>query len=443
MSLTKLFFAFVACFLLFVFVSSPAFADDPTALGNPADGYVSQSSDDALVGPSAYRRTYDNFNRADSSILGTVSTGENWGYVAGRYGIVSNQAKHTTTCQTGFYDAALINQGKSNGILRITLPVNKVNSIVFFRYINTANFNSIYKTTSNKYLLYRRVNNVNSYTFTDITAQNNDHISVYMSGHDIYLYVNDVLILSAPNIDYNNNTGALHGFGADCAADMNLTYDDFSFGDSKIVPNSVTATKLSCPSGNQGSNKITWNMSSDSTDPVSFYKIDRTTNGSSWATVGYTANGSTLEYTDTTSASNIWYAYRVAAAGGTDNPGYSLPTNSNWLQSPYCLPATPSNVTSSANACSGPAASNQIAFTQPNPTNQPVAYFNIQRTENGTDWVDVLWPNANGGGPYSFTDTYAVSAKWYAYRVRGAGASNNPGYSPFANSNWIHTNTCP
>lgn len=181
---------------------------------------------------------------------------------------------------------------------------------------------------------------------------------------------------------------------------------------------------------------LTWN---DTSITETAFLVQRTTNGSTWTTVGTvpvpltSANVHQVRtFTDSTSNGTTAYTYRVVAQNtvgyGGAFPSMSVTSVSNTLSvnAPAATPAAPTTLTAAVQA--GP----QVALTwRDNATTE--TGFVIERAPAGsTTFATVaVAPPRNSTGTTTYTDTTVAGASSYTYRVR---ATNVAGVSAPSNT---------
>lgn len=169
----------------------------------------------------------DTFNRTDNSTsLGNTDTGQPWSVIRGTWGILSNAAYPANGCPAPGY--AVVDTGKSDGILEVTATVNPQDARVPFRVIDQDNLYWVERKGGSPapYELDKRVAGVQSFlgSTSGIAATNGDKIKVVLSGSSIKVYINDKLAISATDSAINSTK---HGIGTWCTG--SVRFDNFSF----------------------------------------------------------------------------------------------------------------------------------------------------------------------------------------------------------------------
>ena len=156
----------------------------------------------ASVNISKATYVYDDFNRTDSTVLGTAQTGQAWSYLLGSYGISSNLAIPNSAGAI-----AVINAGVSDGIVEGLYRYNGYSSLI----CRVASVNSFINARigASSLDLFRVVNgattNLGTYAFTPV-AFRNYKITIKLNGSSIQVYLDDVLRISATESMYATNT---------------------------------------------------------------------------------------------------------------------------------------------------------------------------------------------------------------------------------------------
>lgn len=131
----------------------------------------------------------------------------------------------------------------------------------------------------------------------------------------------------------NNNNNCPGGAVNDNDPCLTSTPTPTSGNNAPAAPTAVTATALTTCNALKAQIKISW------TNPTGaqWHKIERTTDGTTWGTVGFTDGNAPLvaEFIDTSPAPSTWYAYRVSVAVSGSST-LSAVTNSNWIKSLSC-----------------------------------------------------------------------------------------------------------
>jgi hypothetical protein len=136
------------------------------------------------------------------------------------------------------------------------------------------------------------------------------------------------------------------------------------------------------------------------------FRVDRTTDGVNWITVGTTTTG-IAAFADVTVTPGTTYAYRVVAVGAGGNSAVSAAA----LATTPFVPAPPAAVSNVNVVVRAP---RQIVLGwQPSPVN--AQGYIIERSTNGRTWTAIGKVSA---GSTSFADGSVAPLKTYFYRVR-------------------------
>ncbi len=186
------------------------------------------------------------------------------------------------------------------------------------------------------------------------------------------------------------------------------------------APTGVTATAVSPTQIN-----VTWN------DVIneSGYRIERSTDGTTFSPVGATG-ANVVSFADTSVSGSTLYSYRVIA---TSASGDSSPSNVDTAR-PLQVPSAPSNLAAAA------ASANQIDLSWViNDTNTEES-FKIERSPNGTsNWAQI----ANIPESETYSDTTVAGSTTYFYRVRASNLAGDSGYSNVASATTPAATTSP
>ncbi|GGB83375.1 hypothetical protein N798_05235 [Knoellia flava TL1] len=200
-----------------------------------------------------------------------------------------------------------------------------------------------------------------------------------------------------------------------------------------VKPQLLTAT---LPATGKKVVTLTWN---DNSITETAFLVQRTTNGSTWTTVGTVASPINAPndhrvrtFTDSTSNGTTAYTYRIVAENtvgyGGAFPSMTVTSTSNSLNvnAPAVTPAAPTALTATAQP--GP----QVALTwRDNATTE--TGFVIERAVAGTTTFSTVAvaPARTSTGTTTFTDTTVSGSTSYDYRVR---ATNVAGVSAPSNT---------
>ncbi len=201
-------------------VATPApGAEDPTPVPTSA--------------PTPATYVSDSFNRANLSTLGNTDTGQPWIITSGSsFGISSNQAYPVNGCPAPGY--AVVDSGRSDATIQITLPTNPQDVRIPFRYVDSSNMYWIERPGGAPafYTLNRLVGGSRIVIGTSsIGAADGDTLRIYLSGSNIRLFVNGV---QSMNITDSSLNGTRHGIGLWCTGAVR--YDNFSVSENVPIP---------------------------------------------------------------------------------------------------------------------------------------------------------------------------------------------------------------
>lgn len=205
----------------------------------------------------------------------------------------------------------------------------------------------------------------------------------------------------------------VQAFNASASSDYSNSATATTSQDAPAAPAGLTATAASASRID-----LRWN---DVAGEAS-YRVERSTNGTTWAAVGTTGANATT-YADTGLAANTTYIYRVIAV---NSGGSSAPSNqaSARTQAAPARPAAPTGLT----ATPGTLRVN-LAWTD-NATNEDG--FRVERsTNNGKTWSTLATVGSN---VTTHTDTGVNAKKTYVYRVVAFNAVGTSAYSNTASA---------
>lgn len=165
----------------------------------------------------------DGFNRANSTTdLGNADTGQAWEVLSGKWGVLDNAAY-----QIDYSDhKAVINTGKGDGTLEVTLAKNVQDTRILFR---TQDSNNTYLVERDGWGYHmEKVVNGQRYELTPRSANaamtDGDKVRIDMSGQCIKTYINDALLLDVKDSSF---TGTRHGIGTYFSPEGR--FDDYYF----------------------------------------------------------------------------------------------------------------------------------------------------------------------------------------------------------------------
>ncbi len=169
-------------------------------------------------------RIEDSFDRSNGSTSLGSTGGFPWIITRGVAGISQNQAYFPNRCPAPGY--ALIDSGKTDGVLEVTLAANYQDARIPFRYIDENNYYWVERQGRN-YMLAKRYQGRQS-GLGNISQQptDGDVIRIELNGPTIKVYVNGTLRLTRSDTSIN---GTKHGIGVWC--DNRTRFDNFSIRD--------------------------------------------------------------------------------------------------------------------------------------------------------------------------------------------------------------------
>jgi hypothetical protein len=361
----------------------------------------------------------DNFNRADSSTLGTPSdSGSDWVSALGggaSFGIAGNQAKETFD---GGVAADYLECGSADGEVQVTLTVFGDQMGVCGRLTDGANFFWVRVYSGAGLDLYRREasanNNIGSYGYT---PANGDVIKLVMSGNSLSVYLNGTLRIG-PVTDAFNNTATKHGmFASGTWIADTARWEDFSFTDGGADTTPPTLSARTVPSGGT---TLTATLSESGCVPAS--GTGGFTLGGTAATVAsWVISGTTLTLTlSGTVYQGETVTLTYARASTTDDIADAA---TNYLAD-FSGAAVTNNSTQLAPLVAGTASfvssgTAGIVITATDATGGDTPYtYQWQRNSGGGAYGDI----SNGGGvsgatTLTITDDSATPGTLYGYRL--------------------------
>lgn len=186
------------------------------------------------------------------------------------------------------------------------------------------------------------------------------------------------------------------------------------------TPSNVTVSQPSA-----GQFRVTWKRNATTGAPYSNVYVERSRNGGSWSQVAKLSGGAT-SYTDTSTAANSTYRYRVRAQNSAGYSGYGTTGTSSTKPD---APATPTgaSVTRSSDT------RQIIRWTNKPTAAAPYASVLVERSRNGGAWGQIATVK---GDASSYTDAGTRYNDYYRYRVR---ARNAGGFSGYATTGQVTT----
>lgn len=178
----------------------------------------------------------DSFDRPDSPTLGNTDSGYPWIIAKGNWGISGNQAAPANDCPAPGY--AVVDSGNSNGFVQLSLPVNRQDAIIPFRYQDLNNMYLLANTS--RYELHKKVQGAGTLlAVSNIVPADGDVVRIEFYSTAISVFVNNALIMTV--VDESSVSGTKHGIGLWC--NSAIRYDNFSIG----IPSSATPLPTPIP----------------------------------------------------------------------------------------------------------------------------------------------------------------------------------------------------
>lgn len=187
------------------------------------------------------------------------------------------------------------------------------------------------------------------------------------------------------------------------------------------VPSGVTVSPSSVAKG--GSATLSWSASSNGThNTLSGYRIDRSTDGSNWATLVSSQAGRTFSVTGQ-DANGASYYYRVIALAPYGN---SAPSATVQLKTEWTAPGTPSGVVVSPSSVAKEGSATLSWSASAGGTNNPVTGYKVERSVNNTSWSTLV--SSQTARTLAVTG-HAANGSSYYYRVIALAPMANSGAS--------------
>lgn len=196
--------------------------------------------------------------------------------------------------------------------------------------------------------------------------------------------------------------------------DESILFADFSLrkGASQTVPANPTVLHSTAIKPTQA--PLAW---TDNSGDELMFRVDRSTNGSTYTFLGYTMAGVTA-YTDTGLSPSTKYYYRVRAENVAGNSGYATYT----YTTSNGIPDAPSGLTASS------ISSNKVVLTWIDNSSDE-SLFRVERSLNGTTYSSIGTTSAN---IVTYSDSGLTSATQYYYRVRAENKYGNSSYTTYS-----------
>ncbi|MFO0891501.1 MAG: fibronectin type III domain-containing protein [Isosphaeraceae bacterium] len=189
----------------------------------------------------------------------------------------------------------------------------------------------------------------------------------------------------------------------------------FNVGQYSLSGTIVTsAGAISTPTGLTATNITTTCIDLSWTDNAgneTGYRVERSSNGTTWSQLGGDLPANTVSYSDTSASAGTTYSYRVRAFNASATSSYSA------LATATTVPLAPANLIGTA------AASNRVDLSWTDVTGE-TGYL-VERSLDGTTWSQV---GTVGQGVTSYSDSSVSPNTAYRYRARAAnaGGSSDP-----------------
>jgi hypothetical protein len=196
--------------------------------------------------------------------------------------------------------------------------------------------------------------------------------------------------------------------------DESVLFADFSLrkGASQTVP--ANPTSLLSTAAKPTEAPLAW---TDNSGDELLFRVDRSTNGSSYTFLGYTQAGVTA-FRDTGLTPSTKYYYRVSAENPAGNSGYATYT----YTTSSGIPDAPTGLTSSS------VSANRIVLTWTDNSSDE-SLFRVERSLNGSTYTSIGTTSANVA---AYTDSGLTSATLYYYRVRAENKYGNSSYATYS-----------
>ena len=202
----------------------------PTPTASPIPLPTSPSCQQLAQLPAAQVSITDSFTRPNSTeTLGSTETAQSWQTFTGTWGITNNTAYPVSISGPGSFPTntyAVVDTGKSDGIVELNLARNIQDARVIFRAIDVNN-NYFVERNGWGYHIEKTVNG-QRYELTprvfNASFSDGDKLKIEMRGPCVYFSLNNNLLLQINDITF---TSGKHGFGT--YFDKNMRFDNFTF----------------------------------------------------------------------------------------------------------------------------------------------------------------------------------------------------------------------
>lgn len=170
----------------------------------------------------------DNFNKPDNATsLGTTLSGNAWTIEKGQWGIANSQAYPANGCPAPGY--ATIETGVTDGRVEVTLPINRQDMRIPFRFVNLDNSYWV-ENVGSIYVLTKRQNGSQTELARSTNAPaDGDQIRIDFNSSIIKVYKNGVSIMTASD---SSIKGTKAGIGNWCSGA--IRFDNFLFTNKQL-----------------------------------------------------------------------------------------------------------------------------------------------------------------------------------------------------------------
>ena len=196
--------------------------------------------------------------------------------------------------------------------------------------------------------------------------------------------------------------------------DESILFADFSLRKdaSQTVPANPTVLHSTATKPTEA--PLAW---TDNSGDELMFRVDRSTNGSTYTFLGYTMAGVTA-YTDTGLSPSTKYYYRVRAENVAGNSGYATYT----YTTSNGIPDAPSGLTASS------ISSNKVVLTWAD-NSIDESLFRVERSLNGSTYTSIGTTAANVA---TYSDSGLAASTLYYYRVRAENKYGNSAYTTYS-----------
>ena len=194
--------------------------------------------------------------------------------------------------------------------------------------------------------------------------------------------------------------------------------DDTTDTTAPSAPRNVIATAVS-----DTEIRVDWETpATDGADPITGYRVERSTDGTTYTTL--TTVGVALTHTDTGLTQQTRYYYRVVAINSTGDSTESAPADTTTLRTPV-VPTAPTGLMATA---SGPNAI-VLSWTAPSDDGgRPITGYQIESSDDNSVWADLVANTGTQDVRYVDNTVTPTSTRYYrvyAINVVGTGPVSN------------------